>query len=209
MTAEVKTEPPFPLDRQERHARHVADRRARLVALAAERLAGWSEADLEIGCGHGHYLCAYAAALPERRSIGLDLITHRIVLAERKVEKRGLTNVAFLKADGEEFLRLAPPALQFPRVLVLFNDPWPKARHHKHRLLQPAFLDLLAERCPPGAELCFRSDHREYAEWSRQRVAEHARWQLDPAAPWPFEATSWFQDLLADDGYVSWVARRR
>ena len=194
--------------REARHFRRVAERRAGMAALATERLAGWATADLEIGCGHGHYLCAYAQAHPERRAIGVDLITRRITLAERKASKRGLANVRFLKADAAEFLEVAPPELRFPRVLVLFNDPWPKLRHHKYRLLQPALLDLLAARCPPGAELCFRSDHREYAAWSRQRVAEHPCWELNPDAPWPFEAGSWFQDLLGRHGYDSWVAHR-
>jgi len=194
--------------REARHFRRVGERRASMAALAIERLAGWETADLEIGCGHGHYLCAYAQAHPGRRAIGVDLITRRITLAERKASKRGLTNVRFLKADAGEFLEVAPAGLCFPRVLVLFNDPWPKLRHHKYRLLQPDFIDRLAERCPPGAELCFRSDHREYAAWSRLRVAEHASWELNPDAPWPFEAGSWFQDLLGRDGFDSWVAHR-
>lgn len=192
-----------------RHLRQVAARRGNLAAVAAAELQGWDEADLEVGCGHGHYLCAYAQAHPDRRAIGVDLITRRILLARRKAAKRGLANLRFFKADAGEFLELAPASLRFPRVLVLFNDPWPKVRHHKHRLLQPAFLDQLADRCPPRAQLCFRSDHREYAEWSRSQVAAHPAWELDPDSPWPFEAGSWFQDLLAERGHVSWIAHRR
>ncbi|MFP6887999.1 MAG: SAM-dependent methyltransferase, partial [Opitutales bacterium] len=84
--------------------------------------------------------------------------------------------------------------------------PWPKKRHHKRRLVQKPFLDLLAEWSVDGAELCMRTGHSEYFEWARESVEEHPSWTIRNEAPWPFEHETFFQKILPD--HQSFLATR-
>ncbi|AHF90766.1 S-adenosylmethionine-dependent methyltransferase [Opitutaceae bacterium TAV5] len=199
--------------------------RDRLAALLAGPVAGAAPArrgvTLEIGCGHGHFLTAYAAAYPEEFCIGIDLLPDRLERAGRKSSAAGLANVVWLQAEAELFLeamRVLPDggAGALGRVWVLFPDPWPKRRHWKNRLLRPAFLDTLAERMRAGGELCFRTDHAPYFAEAREGVAAHPAWELvaadgpggtgRTADAWPFEVETVFQSRAPS--FQSLVARR-
>ena len=161
---------------------------------------------LELGCGHGHYLTAFAEAHPESYCVGLDLVTKRVEKGRAKAEKRGLNNLTFAKADVRECLELLPDDARLERVLMLFPDPWPKVRHAKKRMLQPGLLDLLAAHCAPGTPFYFRTDEPVMFAWGEAVFGEHDAWAIDPAAPWLFEAPSYFQDLMTS--WQSLVARR-
>lgn len=161
---------------------------------------------LELGCGHGHWLTAYAECHQEQFCLGLDLITKRVAKANAKRDKRGLYNLVFLKAEAHEFLELLPHGVELEAIFFLFPDPWPKKRHHRRRMIQPELLDLLAARCPVDTPLYFRTDHGPYFTWTVEHIDTHPHWQRDPEAPWAFERETYFQQLLPD--YQSLVARR-
>ena len=195
----------------------------RLAALRAEffprlPLAAGAPLTLELGCGHGHYLNAYAAAHPEEFCVGLDLIADRIARAERKATRARLKNLVFVQAEAALFLNAlaaAPVAAGVPpprlrRIFVLFSDPWPKRRHWKHRVLQPALLDTLAELTEAGAALHFRTDHPDYFGFAREVVDAHAAWRLAGAeeAPWPFEHVSVFEERALAGAPQSFTALR-
>lgn len=177
-----------------------AARTARIQALGrdmSQRLPAGTAFTLEIGCGHGHYLAAYAESDPERWMLGLDLITRRVEKSRAKRDKRGLQRLHFIKAEAVEFLEALSPALHpLGEVLILFPDPWPKKRHHKNRLIQPEFLELLASRCAPGARMHFRTDHADYYDWALERVSSHDRWKILGPEVWPFEHTTIFQEMM-------------
>lgn len=162
---------------------------------------------LEFGSGHGHYLTAYAEAHPKEVCLGLDLITKRVEKANAKVEKRDLANIRFLKAEATELLSVFPDSVEVTKVFMLFPDPWPKKRHFKNRMIQHAFLTDLACKCPIGAPFFFRTDHAGYFEWTQEHLQAHPDWEIDPKARWPFEQTSYFQDMM--DSWQSLIARRR
>jgi tRNA (guanine-N7-)-methyltransferase len=214
--------PPVPLDL------YANIRDQRLAALRAEffprlPLAAGAPLTLELGCGHGHYLNAYAAAHPGEFCIGLDLLADRIERATRKATRARLANLAFVQAEAALFLSAlaaypascAPPLppARLRRVFVLFSDPWPKRRHWKHRVLQPALLDTLAPLAAPGAALHFRTDHPDYFAYARAVVAEHAAWRLaspdEPAEAWPFEHVSVFEERALAGAPQSFTALRR
>lgn len=162
---------------------------------------------LEIGCGHGHFLAAYAAAHPGEFCLAIDLIADRLDRAERKSTRSGLTNVAWLQAEADDLLAAWPPELRVARNLfILFPDPWPKRRHWKNRLIRPGFLSALAERTEPGVRLCFRTDHGPYFEEVSEIVAAHPDWQRVAVEAWSFEQPTVFQDRAPV--YHSLVARR-
>jgi len=74
-------------------------------------------------------------------------------------------------------------------------------------MIQPAFLDRLAEITTPDAEFCFRTDHDGLFQWTLEHLAESSRWVLDPEAEWPLEERSYFQDLM--ESWQSLVAVKR
>jgi tRNA (guanine-N7-)-methyltransferase len=184
-----------------RTANYLAGRDSRIAALRdalAALLRGHSRITLEIGCGHGHFLAAYAEAHPGAPfCVGLDIISERIRRANRKCARARLdARLAFLHAEAAEFLSVLPGHVALADVFVLFPDPWPKRRHHKHRMIRDEILDRLADRAEPGARLCFRTDDRDYFAAARATVNAHPRWRVaegGPAAAWPFECETVFQ----------------
>lgn len=183
------------------------------------RLPAGAPITLELGCGHGHYLNAYAAAHPGEFCVGLDLIADRIARAERKAHRAKLANLAFVQAEASLFLAAlssvngdAPASpIRLRRVFVLFSDPWPKRRHWKHRVLQTSLLDTLAGLTEAGAALNFRTDHPDYFAYAREVVETHERWRLAAAeeAPWPFEYVSVFEERALAGAPQSFTALRR
>ncbi len=162
---------------------------------------------LEIGCGHGHYLTAYAESHPDQFCVGVDRMKKRWEKAERKKELRRLQNLCFYRAEAVEFLQCLPPVATFCRIFVLFADPWPKKRHWKNRLLQESHLGLLAGVSHPGATLHFRTDDWSYFTWVRNNIAQHPRWQEDPSLGWPFECVTIFQSYTEQYYSLSAILR--
>lgn len=185
---------------------HVTARRAALQAELAAFLAPDATIVLELGCGHGHFLARYAAEHPDRLCLGVDFIGERIARAQRKATRAKLANCHFIRAEARELIEALPPGVRFAEVWVLFPDPWPKKRHHKNRLLQPAFFALLAQRTAPGARLYFRTDHAEYFAAVQATMPEVTTWRVDPAAPWALEHETVFQARAPS--YQSMVAVR-
>jgi tRNA (guanine-N7-)-methyltransferase len=158
----------------------------------------------EVGSGHGHFLTAYAAAHPELLCIGIDLIGERIERALRKRDRAKLPNLHFIQAEARLFLQTIPAGGRLGAVFVLFPDPWPKLRHNKHRIMQPAFLAGAANHAIPGCPLYFRTDFGPYFEVVRNIVATDPYWERT-ADPWPFEFTTVFQQRAG--AFHSLVAR--
>lgn len=193
---------------KQREERITALREKLLDTLPPDVAAGTRPFTLEIGCGHGHFLAACAAAFPSEFCVGLDLVSKRIERALRKKELGALQNLAFFKAEATEFLLALPPRCRFDKIFFLFPDPWPKKRHHKNRLIQREMLARLAEHTTAGAQLFFRTDHEEYFAWTCALVDESDAWtRLGDDARWPFEHETYFQKILPD-AYRSLVAVR-
>jgi tRNA (guanine-N7-)-methyltransferase len=215
------------VDNPARTADFLARRATRLAALRetlATLLRDRPRITLEIGCGHGHFLTACAAAQsvslsafhrlsastqPPHRPfcVGIDLIGERIARARRKAARAGLEpHLAFLQAEAGEFLASLPSPVAFADIFILFPDPWPKRRHHKNRLIQPEILTALATRSGTDTRLCFRTDYAPYFEDACETLTAHADWEIDPSLSWPFEQETVFQNRAKM--YQSFVARR-
>ncbi len=119
---------------------------------------------VEIGFGMGETSAAIAAAHPENDYLGIEVHTPGVGSLCKLVAEMNLGNLRIVQHDAVEVLRdmLAPASLA--GVHLFFPDPWPKKRHHKRRLLQPAFLSLLASRLQPGGTIHCATDWQEYAE---------------------------------------------
>ncbi|GAA0573958.1 tRNA (guanosine(46)-N7)-methyltransferase TrmB [Paractinoplanes ferrugineus] len=118
---------------------------------------------LEIGFGMGDLTAAMAAADPGRGYLGVEVHTPGIGNLLALVKEQGLTNVRVAHGDAMELVhRISPGALD--AVHVFFPDPWPKARHHKRRLIRPDNVALLSARLRPGGVLHCATDWPHYAE---------------------------------------------
>ncbi|KXU34126.1 hypothetical protein AXK11_08770 [Cephaloticoccus primus] len=192
-------------------ANRAAELRAQLAAVPeswTDAVARGGGATLEIGCGHGHFIAAYAQAQPEVPCLAIDILAERLARAQKKLDRAGLRNAVLLRSEARLLLDNLPDWLRLRRVFVLFPDPWPKRRHHKNRLLQPDFLSALARHCVPEARLHFRTDHAPYFAEVQALLHEHPDWVLLDDAPWPFEHETVFQNRAAT-GYQSCSAQKR
>jgi len=184
----------------------LAERRRNLTNFLREALNGALVFTWEVGCGHGHFLTAYAQANPDKLCVGIDIVGERIERALRKRDRGRLENLFFLHAEARLFLETLPMPAVFTDLFILFPDPWPKLRHRKHRILQADFLSAIAQRSSDNSHLCFRTDFRPYFDDARTLVEANPSWELSPV-PWPFEFKTVFQSRAPD--YHSFVATRR
>jgi tRNA (guanine-N7-)-methyltransferase len=140
---------------------------------------------LEIGFGGGEHMAAQASRAPEVRILGAEPFVNGVASAVRHVEERGLSNVRIHHGDARDLVS-ALPAGSIDRVFVLFPDPWPKARHHKRRIIQPELLGELARVMKPGGRLRFATDWAEYADWTLERVLKSGLfdWPAARAEDW-------------------------
>ena len=142
-----------------------------------------AEVWLEIGFGGGEHLAALAAANPTVGFIGCEPFVNGVAKLLATVARDGLANVRVLPGDARPLLTaLAPRSIA--RAFILFPDPWPKARHHKRRIVSGETLDALARALVPGAELRLATDDADYALWMLELAGRHAAFAgPDPATP--------------------------
>jgi tRNA (guanine-N7-)-methyltransferase len=119
---------------------------------------------VEIGFGMGQATAAIAATRPDVDFLGIEVHPPGVGAMLQRIEEAALANVRIVQHDAVEVLAsmIAPESLA--GVHVFFPDPWPKKRHHKRRLLQPPFVQLLASRLADGATLHCATDWEPYAE---------------------------------------------
>jgi tRNA (guanine-N7-)-methyltransferase len=118
---------------------------------------------LEVGSGMGETTAAIAQAMPECDFLAIEVHAPGVGSLLKHIDSLGLTNVRVVQRDAVEVVEhmIAPGALA--GVHVFFPDPWPKKRHHKRRLLQPAFAHELARRLTPDGYLHVATDWQDYA----------------------------------------------
>jgi len=119
---------------------------------------------LEIGFGMGETTAAIAQSHPGVNFLGVEVFAAGVGALARRVDDLGLENVRIVRHDAVEVLREMIAAGALAGVHIFFPDPWPKARHHKRRLIAPAFVALLASRLAHGGYLHCATDWQHYAE---------------------------------------------
>lgn len=127
---------------------------------------------LEIGSGTGTATAAMAQAEPEIDVIAVEVYRPGIAQLLGLIDRADLHNVRVIRGDAVVVLRelLAPASLD--GIRVFFPDPWPKARHHKRRLIQPGTLALMADVLTDDGGLHIATDHADYAEWIAEMLAD-------------------------------------
>ncbi len=119
---------------------------------------------LEIGFGNGDALLEMAAAWPETDFIGIEVHRPGVGRLLRELDQQALTNVRVIREDAVVVLEDYLPDNCLDRLLLFFPDPWHKKRHHKRRIVQAEFLELLAGKIKHGGILHMATDWENYAE---------------------------------------------
>jgi tRNA (guanine-N7-)-methyltransferase len=119
---------------------------------------------LEIGFGNGENLLALAVARPQEDFIGVEVHRAGVGHLLLRAGAAGVTNLRIICHDAVEVLEHQVPDASLRELLLYFPDPWPKKRHHKRRIIQPAFVELVARKLQPGGTFRLATDWRNYAE---------------------------------------------
>ncbi len=119
---------------------------------------------LEIGFGNGDSLATQAAEHPERDFLGIEVHEPGVGHCLIRIRELGISNLRLICHDAVEVLDRQIPAASVDRINLYFPDPWPKKRHHKRRIVQPAFLAACARVLKPGGTLHIATDWANYAE---------------------------------------------
>ncbi len=119
---------------------------------------------VEVGFGMGRATAQIATDCPDTDFLGIEVHEAGVGALLREIAACALTNVRIVRHDAVEVLEhmIAPASLA--GVHVFFPDPWPKKRHWKRRLIQSAFVELVATRLAPGGALHCATDWQDYAE---------------------------------------------
>jgi len=119
---------------------------------------------LEIGSGSGDAVVHAATAHPDRDFLAVEVYRPGVAQTLSRLAAAGLSNVRLLQANAVDVLRTALDGVRLHEVWTFFPDPWPKAKHHKRRIVQPDFVALVASRLVPGGVFHMATDWEEYAE---------------------------------------------
>jgi tRNA (guanine-N7-)-methyltransferase len=132
---------------------------------------------LEIGFGGGEHMVYQAASYPDVGIIGCEPYINGIAMLLGKIRKAGVRNVAIHPGDARDLFDVLPKA-SIDKAFLLYPDPWPKARHHRRRFVNPEFLDPLADAMKSGAELRVATDIEDYVRQTLEQLTIH------PAFEW-------------------------
>jgi tRNA (guanine-N7-)-methyltransferase len=139
--------------------------------------------EIEIGSGKGTFLLAEASANPETNLLGIEQAGEFWRYAADRLRRHGLANVKVLWGDAVEFVRHRVEDGVARTIHLYFSDPWPKARHHKRRVLQDRSLEDLHRVLMAGGELRLVTDHADLWAWYEDLAGRHAdRWERRPFA---------------------------
>jgi tRNA (guanine-N7-)-methyltransferase len=122
-----------------------------------------AQLEVELGAGRGDFIIERAAAFADHDFLAVELAASVARMLAVRAGRRGLRNLRVLVADARTIVNLMIPAASVAAYHIYFPDPWPKARHEKHRMLSPATVAGLARTLAPGGRIHVASDVEEWA----------------------------------------------
>jgi tRNA (guanine-N7-)-methyltransferase len=137
---------------------------------------------MEIGFGNGEATWRMAKACPEENFLGVEVHQPGVGRLLMNVREQGLTNVRVACEDAVELLRTRISDASLDGIRIYFPDPWPKKKHHKRRIVQTPFIDLLSTKMKAGGILHLATDWAPYAEFMLEVMQGSAEFEnLSPS----------------------------
>ena len=151
-----------------------------------------AELVVEVGSGLGENIVAAASSHPERDHLGVEVYLPGLAQTLSRVEKADRPrNLRLLPLDAQRALPSMLPPASISELWVYFADPWPKARHHKRRLINPPFLDAVLPLLAPGGHFRLATDWAQYAHHMRRELDAREELELvHPDGPRPTGVSS-------------------
>ena len=119
---------------------------------------------VEIGFGMGKSLVEMAANAPEKDFIGIEVHRPGVGACLAEASEQGVENLRVMDHDAVEVLKNMIPDGSLSRLQLFFPDPWHKKRHHKRRIVQPEFVELVRTKLAIGGCFHMATDWEQYAE---------------------------------------------
>lgn len=163
--------------------------------------------EIDLGCGDGTFLIEMAQQFPERNFLGVERLLGRVRGVSRRIGELGLTNAQVLRLESHYTIEWLLEHNSISRLHLLCPDPWPKAKHHKRRLVQQPFLTSLHTALQDHGEFLFKTDHPDYFEWVCEEMEtfgaekfHHLPWQENEEDGGFFYPKTDFQKLWESQG---------
>jgi len=129
--------------------------------------------EVELGSGDGSFLAQYARLHPERNFLGVERLLGRARKLERKALRAGLTNLRIIRLEAGYLTQYLLPHHSVEVFHIYFPDPWPKKKHHKNRLINERFVQILAQILIPAGWVHIRTDDAGYFDWIQTAFASN------------------------------------
>jgi len=159
----------------------------------------------EIGFGGGEHLVEQARRNPQCNFLGCEPYINGVAKLLSAIDKDKLDNIRLYDGDARLLLERLPDA-SIERMFILFPDPWPKARHHKRRIISQTTLTLLHKKIIAGGMLRLATDHVEYGAWMLEQLQAFKKfsWMARNAEDWNEAPADWvvtrYQQKAAGEG---------
>lgn len=156
--------------------------------------------EVDVGCGKGRFLLARASSFPETNFVGIDRQYSRVRKVARKASRAGLANIRMLRIEATYAIEHMLPDGSVSAFYVLFPDPWPKRRHHRRRIFNEAFMDVLFRKLRPGGLVHAATDHDDYCEAIQMLFRDDTRFAEEPPFVPSEEEKTGFQIIFESQG---------
>ena len=133
------------------------------------------EVILEIGSGMGEATAQIAEHFPETGFVAVEMHNPGLGALLMLVIEKKLTNIKLIREDATHLLNNFIPDNSIDAVHLFFPDPWPKNRQHKRRIVQDAFVELIASKLKPDGYIHIASDWQPYTDWIKARFERNQR----------------------------------
>jgi tRNA (guanine-N7-)-methyltransferase len=134
------------------------------------RIFGNKNTIMEIGFGSGVATAEIAQANPDKNYLGIEVHRPGIGRLLWEIEKLNLSNIRIIEYDVKHVAEKMIPQGSLDAIHVFFPDPWPKKKHHKRRLIQRPFTQILAGCLKPKGYLYMVTDWENYAFWALEEL---------------------------------------
>ena len=146
--------------------------------------------EVDLGCGDGGFLVQLAATFPERNYLGIEKLGGRVQRGCRKAARLAVCNLRFLRIESTYAVEYLLPSGSVEVVHLLFPDPWPKKKHKRRRIVQPAFLDSVHRLLAPGGRFRIATDQESYFKTIRDLISPAAFVEESPPRDESFPVTT-------------------